>query len=46
MAINGLMALAGRAAEEPPRAPAPPAVFLETSIASTLAIRVEWSENR
>ena len=35
MVINGLMAMGAGAAEEPPRAPAPPRMFLETSIAST-----------
>lgn len=35
VAIIALMAMAGRAAEEPPRAPAPPQVFLETGIVTT-----------
>ena len=35
MTANGFMAMASRAAEQPPRAPAPPKVFLETSLAST-----------
>ncbi len=40
MAINGLMAI--RAAEN--RSPAPPRVFLETSIASTLVAALSFQE--